>query len=94
MSYLLFESTRKDKKYMVITPDFKVIHFGQRGADDFTTSKDESKKISYLKRHAPREDWSDPNTAGFWSVHLLWNRKTLIESIADIEKRFGLRIEY
>ena len=48
MSYLLFESTRKDKKYMVITPDFKVIHFGQRGADDFTTSKDESKKISYL----------------------------------------------
>ena len=93
MSYLLFESNRKDKKYMIITPKFKVIHFGQRGADDFTTTNDEKKKDLYLKRHVVRENWSDPNTAGFWSRFLLWHKKTLIESIADIEKRFGLRIE-
>ena len=94
MSYLLLDAENPQKKWMVITPNFKVVQFGDSQYEDYTQHKDEIRKMSYLRRHKPREDWNNPDTPGFWSRWLLWNRKTLIESIADIEKRFGLRIEY
>ena len=70
----------------------KIIHFGAKGYGDYTTHKDESRKQNYLRRHA-REDWTDVNTAGFWARWLLWNKRTLAESIADVSRRFNLRIK-
>ena len=35
-------STRKDKKYMVKSPEQKYIHFGQMGYQDFTVHKDKA----------------------------------------------------
>ena len=32
-------STKKDKKYMITTPDDKIVHFGQMGYEDFTKHK-------------------------------------------------------
>jgi len=68
-----------------------IVHFGQKGAQDFTTSGgDEVKKAAYLKRHKPREDWNDPYTAGALSRWVLWNKPTIKASIADYKQRFNL----
>jgi hypothetical protein len=95
------EITKSDnpkKKYkIVLTYDdgkTKTIHIGQEGADDFTKTGDEEAKKRYISRHKKREDWTSSGikTAGFWSRWLLWNEKTLKESIKDMEKKFNLKI--
>lgn len=90
---LLNTSTRATKKFMVKIND-KLIHFGQRGADDFTITKDEEQKKRYLQRHKKRENWTKKGieTAGFWSRWLLWNQPSIDDSIKDIEKRFKVSI--
>ena len=77
-------------KYCIITESGKKVYFGQAGASDFTQHKDEDRKMRYLKRHRKNKNWtkSGIDTAGFWSAHLLWNRKTIKDSYEDIEKRF------
>jgi hypothetical protein len=70
----------------------KTIRIGQKGADDFTKTRDEEQKKRYLERHRAREDWTQTGlmTAGFWSRYLLWNKETLPASIADVKKRFDV----
>ena len=94
--YKLYDSTRKDKKFMVITPSGKKIHFGALGYSDFLHHKDEARKERYIARHQTNEDWTETGleTAGFWSRFLLWNKPTILESINDIDKRFNIEIEY
>ena len=70
----LYYSFKPDKKYMVITPDDKVVHFGQQGYEDFTKHQDEKRRKSYLARSANiKGDWKNnkysPNNL---SIHLLW----------------------
>lgn len=90
-TYKLFPSTAKGKKWTIITPEGKTIHFGSTGSD-YTIHKDPKRKNSYIQRHAPREDWSDLSSAGAWARALLWNQPSLEASIKDTEKRFGIRI--
>ena len=61
------------------------MHFGATGYEDFTTNKDEKRKVSYLARHKATEDWtlSGVDTAGFWARWLLWNKPSLSASIRD-----------
>ena len=94
--YWLSESTRGDKKWRIRTPQGKLIHFGARGYEDYTMHKDERRKENYISRHASREDWSPSgiNTAGFWSRWLLWNKESLEDSMDDIERNFGILIEW
>jgi len=68
----------------------RTIRFGAAGMSDFTKHKDEARKQRYLDRHRAREDWNDPLTAGFWSRWLLWNKRTITESLSDLKNRFGL----
>lgn len=42
--YELKTSSRKDKKYMLITPDNKKIHFGAKNMSDYTIHKDDKRK--------------------------------------------------
>jgi len=72
------QSTRKEKKYMVKVNN-RTIHFGSAGMSDYTKHKDPVRKERYLKRHAKRENWNDPNTAGFWARWILWNKPTSVE---------------
>tara|TARA_Y100000401_G_scaffold84568_1_gene69855 strand:+ start:1006 stop:1269 length:264 start_codon:yes stop_codon:yes gene_type:complete len=72
------KSTRKDKKYMVKVNN-RTIHFGSKGMSDYTKHKDPIRKERYIKRHQKRENWNDPNTAGFWSRWILWNKPTSVE---------------
>ena len=98
MYYLLKDSTRKDKKFMVqyINPSSgimsNVIHFGAKNYEDYTTHKDPERKKRYIARHKVNEDWNDLNTAGAWSRWLLWNQPSLGSSIKDMEKMFNIKI--
>ena len=92
MKYLLTIAENPKKRYMVITPENKAIQFGSSEHENYTIHKDDDRKSAYLKRHKTREDWSDLNRAGTWSRWLLWNQKTLMGSIRDMEDRFGINI--
>lgn len=94
---ILTESTRKGKRFMVILPDGKKVHFGAEDGETYLEHKDDDKKEAWLARHGSKEmneDWSKDgmHTAGFYSRWLLWNKKTLRKSIKDVRKRFGLHI--
>lgn len=70
----LFLSTRKDKKYMVQSPDNKFVHFGAMGYSDFTKTKDKEKQNAYLKRATKiKGNWKgnkySPNNL---AIHILW----------------------
>ena len=67
-------STKKEKKYMVITPDGKTVHFGQMGYEDYTKHKNKTRRKNYLKRSRKiRGNWKknkySPNNL---AIHLLW----------------------
>jgi hypothetical protein len=64
-------STRKDKKYMIRSPDGKYIHFGQIGFQDYTKHRDEKRKELFRKRN---HKWKDsPKYSPAWlSYYLLW----------------------
>ena len=83
-------STKSNKKLMAKVGG-KTVHFGQKGADDYTTHGDEKRKQNYIKRHRPTENWgaSGIDTAGFYSRHVLWNQNSITKSIKDMNKKFG-----
>jgi hypothetical protein len=95
------KSNRPSKKWVVILPvdkypDIffkKTVHFGDSKMQDYTLHKDELRKSRYISRtiHQPIFNVNSP---AFWSRNLLWNKKTLNESIKDIEKRFGFKIRF
>ena len=68
----------------------KTIHFGAKGYEDYTMHHDKERKRRYLQRHAAREDFTNPLTAGALSRWILWNKPTLRASIDDFCRRFHL----
>jgi len=70
------------------------VHFGDNRYEDYTQHEDELRKSRYISRHIKNENWRDPNTAGFWSRWLLWNKPTLEQSAKDIEKHFGIKVRF
>lgn len=73
----VFYSTRKNKKYMIESPDGKWIHFGSMNPpmEDFTKHQDEERRKSYLARATNiNGNWKNnaysPNNL---SIKLLWN---------------------
>jgi Na+-transporting NADH:ubiquinone oxidoreductase subunit NqrF len=79
------------KKWKVII-DGKTIQFGAKGYIDYTLGATEQQKTNYLTRHQKREDWNKSGiyTAGFWSRHLLWNKRSISASMSDIKKKFNI----
>jgi len=71
----IFLSTRKDKKYMIQHPiTNKMIHFGQKGYQDYTIHFNEIRRENYLNRSDKikgswRLDDYSPNNL---SRRLLW----------------------
>ena len=97
VSVQFYPSTRASKKLMaVFTLDnwrTRTVHFGAAGASDYTEHRDPVRKQRYLARHAPREDWDSPMTAGALSRWVLWNKETLNDSIVDYMHRFDIALE-
>ncbi len=94
----LHRSDNPDKKYYVelegASGRTKTIYFGDANSKDYTLfnalERNEHKR-RYLQRHKSREDWSDPETAGFWSKHLLWgDTPNIRENLRRTISRFNL----
>jgi len=87
-----YDTTQEDHK-----PDdnkkVKTTHFGLKNPKigAFPDHNNEQLKSNYLKRHRPRENWSDMFSAGALSRWILWDKKTIKESIKAFKKRFNLK---
>ena len=66
----VYESTRRNKKYMVYDGD-KFIHFGQFPFEDFTKHHDKTRLEAFRRRNW-RWQYSDVYTPAWLSFHLLW----------------------
>lgn len=66
------QSTRQDKKYMITLLNGKVIHFGARGYEDFTTHKDEERRVRFHNRFKNNKGYSNPESGLYYSARLLW----------------------
>jgi len=92
----LYKSSRDTKKYMVkfVFPDGKkrTVHFGQRGADDYTITGDKEQRQRYIDRHDnKREDWTVPDTPASLSRWVLWGDTTSIQKNFELfKKKFKL----
>lgn len=91
------KSTSLGKKWTAIFYDkgkkVKTTHFGSKGMDDFTITKNKDQKERYLNRHKKRENWDSYMTAGSLSRWILWNKETIKSSISDYLKRFKLKLK-
>ena len=93
ISATLSRSPLSSKKWRIFLTDgavVRTIDFGARGYQDFTQHGDLERRTAYLSRHAARENWRDPYSAGFW---LLWEHTTLLAAARAITRRSGIRIK-
>lgn len=68
---LLYRSSRKDKKYMVINPEGKKVHFGQMFYEDFTKHGDLKRRDLFRLRNS-RWKTADKWTPAYLSYYILW----------------------
>ena len=85
------QSPRKDKRYMAVFDDRTPVHFGQDGGQTYIDHKNKLKRKAYIARHAVRENWTDPYSAGALSRFLLWGDSTSMAiNIAEYKRMFNL----
>ena len=85
MMIRISESTRPGKKWMAkVEGERKTVHFGQRGASDYTINHDDARRASYIARHGSKEDWTTNGimTPGWLSRYLLWEKRSLPATLA------------
>lgn len=100
--FYLFKSKRSYKKFAAILVDNNKImfeiHFGDLRYQDYRQHRSEKRKNNYLSRameikdqlgRLTRDNILSPN---WWSINLLWNEKTLEDSIKNVEKKFDVKI--
>lgn len=71
----LHQSTKQDKKYMILDPNNnKWVHFGAFGMEDFTKHKNNDRRGRYLARATKiKGNWKDnPYSPNNLSIHILW----------------------
>jgi hypothetical protein len=69
----------------------KLLALVHKGYSDYTIHKDDDRKNRYINRHKDKEDWglSGIKTAGFYAKNILWNKKTIQESVNDLNKKYN-----
>lgn len=67
-------SSKRDKKYMIQTPDGKMVHFGAMGYEDYTKHKNKTRRKNYLTRSGKiKGDWKkNKYSANNLARHILW----------------------
>ena len=90
MEVIIKKSSKENKKLDAIIDGKKTVSFGQKGASDYTIHQDDNRKDRYINRHKNNETWnlSGIKTAGFYARNILWNKKTIQESVNDLNKRY------
>tara|TARA_R100001443_G_scaffold111017_2_gene123502 strand:+ start:5548 stop:5838 length:291 start_codon:yes stop_codon:yes gene_type:complete len=89
------KSNKADKKLMAVfetdSGRTRTTHFGSKGMDDYTLTKDKEQRKRYRERHKKDLDTNDPTRAGYLSYYILWGDSTSrSENIKDYKKRFNL----
>ena len=85
--YYPYPSTDTIKKFFIITNQGKKIRFGAKSYDHFTEGHlDEARRQRYLNRHRKKEDWDNPNTAGYFATRFLWLYPTYKEAYQKIKE--------
>ena len=89
------KSDKKDKKLKaVFTYDdgkTKTTHFGAKGMDDYTITKDKKQRTQYRRRHKKDLNTKDYTRAGYLSYYILWGDSTSRKvNIDSYKKRFKL----
>jgi len=95
MKMTIKSSTKPNKKLMaVFTKDngrTKTTHFGAKGMDDYTITKDKERRRLYRERHKKDLNTKDPTRAGYLSYYILWGESTSRQqNISNYKKRFNL----
>ena len=90
MNVIIQKSKKPDKKLDAIIDGKKIVSFGSAGMSDYIHHKNVQRKERYITRHEKNEDWtkSGIKSAGFYSRWVLWNKKTLKESVDDLNKKY------
>jgi len=96
MKMIVKKSDKPNKKLMaVFTKDngrTKTTHFGAKGMDDYTITKDKEQRARYRQRHKKDLKTNDPTKAGFLSYYILWGDSTSrSENIKNYKKRFNFK---
>ncbi len=95
ISVKISKSTKPEKKLMAVfqldNGRSRTTHFGARGMDDYTKTKNKEQRKRYLDRHRRRENWASPMTAGALSRWILWNKESRGASISAYKRRFKLK---
>ena len=83
-------STNPKKKYMAIFDNpKKTVHFGSKGMDDYTITRDKEQRERYRTRHKKDLETKDPRRAGYLSYYLLWGDSTSLETnIKEYKRKF------
>lgn len=88
------DSPKTDKKLMAVFDNDgrkKTVHFGAKGMDDYTITKDKEQRERYRTRHAKDLTTHDPTRAGFLSYYILWGDSTSrATNISSYKRRFNL----
>ena len=88
------ESVKPDKKLTAVFDNDgrkKTTHFGAKGMDDYTITKDKEQRDRYRTRHAKDLKSNDPTKAGYLSYYILWGDSTSrAKNISEYKKRFNL----
>lgn len=96
--YVFKQSTRSNKKYMIVTPDNKKVHFGANGMSDYTLNKSIDAQRNYIKRHMKREQkyWGHKKEnllrPSYLSRHILWSKPNLNQALKNVEKHQKIKI--
>ena len=101
VSVIFKNSPKKDKKLRAIftleNGKKKNVDIGAVGYNDyliynkkFDNKKADEKKKAYIARHKVNENWNDYMSAGSLSRWILWNKRTLAQSISSYKKKFNL----
>tara|TARA_R110000796_G_scaffold171474_1_gene288576 strand:+ start:83 stop:328 length:246 start_codon:yes stop_codon:yes gene_type:complete len=78
--YKPIKSTRKNKKFMVLTNN-GIIHFGDSRYLDFSNHGDKKKQSAYCKRAKGITNkkgeltYKDKDSANYWSFNYIWKCK-------------------
>lgn len=93
MPYILQDSKRKGKRFVIIMPEYNhKHHFGSDVGETYIDHNDDKKKRDWIARHKGDKGWDSPHSGIFHARHLLWNAKTLTESIKKYKKKIGVNI--
>ena len=93
-TYYLTNSNLKSKRFTLIAPDGKRIHFGSKTGKTYIDHKDPIKRLNYILRHSKlNETWNVLESPGNLSFRLLWGMyDNLQDNIDDVKKKFKVNI--